>query len=175
MAVLLSTITACYLLWFAVWHERALSNPNSPYIPEHTLLDWEWGLDAVVVTDTAQFLIVDWYCIARCKICAKYHPARLDCWGDSISPWLEATSLERQYGPIAYSSYVNDRLSYGTLAFPPWLPIPILAAFPVLYAAFIFRRRRRRRRRPGHCLKCDYDLTGNMSGVCPECGMEIRQ
>ena len=24
--------------------------------------------------------------------------------------------------------------------------------------------------RPGHCQKCDYDLTGNVSGTCPECG-----
>ncbi len=23
------------------------------------------------------------------------------------------------------------------------------------------------------CLKCGYDLTGNVSGVCPECGMEL--
>lgn len=23
---------------------------------------------------------------------------------------------------------------------------------------------------PGHCQKCGYNLTGNISGVCPECG-----
>lgn len=27
--------------------------------------------------------------------------------------------------------------------------------------------------RPGACSKCGYDLTGNVSGVCPECGQEI--
>lgn len=26
---------------------------------------------------------------------------------------------------------------------------------------------------PGHCGRCEYDLTGNVSGVCPECGWEI--
>jgi hypothetical protein len=26
---------------------------------------------------------------------------------------------------------------------------------------------------PGHCHTCDYDLTGNVSGVCPECGTVI--
>jgi len=26
---------------------------------------------------------------------------------------------------------------------------------------------------PGHCPKCDYDLTGNSSGICPECGEAI--
>jgi hypothetical protein len=30
--------------------------------------------------------------------------------------------------------------------------------------------RRDRRRRRGLCVKCAYDLTGNVSGVCPECG-----
>ncbi len=27
--------------------------------------------------------------------------------------------------------------------------------------------------RPGRCTKCDYDLTGNVSGRCPECGARI--
>lgn len=25
----------------------------------------------------------------------------------------------------------------------------------------------------GHCATCDYNLTGNVSGVCPECGRRI--
>ena len=33
--------------------------------------------------------------------------------------------------------------------------------------------RRYRRRRKGLCLKCGYDLTGNVSGVCPECGKAV--
>ncbi len=28
--------------------------------------------------------------------------------------------------------------------------------------------------RKGCCLKCAYDLTGNVSGVCSECGTEIE-
>ncbi|NLE59111.1 MAG: hypothetical protein GX616_12175 [Planctomycetes bacterium] len=27
--------------------------------------------------------------------------------------------------------------------------------------------------KPGCCAKCGYDLTGNVSGVCPECGEKI--
>ncbi|MBI5864182.1 MAG: hypothetical protein HZB38_06720 [Planctomycetes bacterium] len=27
---------------------------------------------------------------------------------------------------------------------------------------------------PGHCPRCGYNLTGNTSGVCPECGMSAR-
>jgi len=52
------------------------------------------------------------------------------------------------------------------------------SAFLVLgaYPAFAFIRgpmRRWRRRRKGLCLKCGYDLTGNESGVCPECGSVV--
>lgn len=32
----------------------------------------------------------------------------------------------------------------------------------------------RHRMAKGHCPSCDYNLTGNISGVCPECGTEIR-
>ena len=31
------------------------------------------------------------------------------------------------------------------------------------------------RARQGRCLKCGYDLTGNISGVCPECGTAVEQ
>ena len=34
---------------------------------------------------------------------------------------------------------------------------------------------RRHRYPPGHCQSCGYDLTGNVSGVCPECGTEIER
>ena len=28
---------------------------------------------------------------------------------------------------------------------------------------------------PGHCRKCGYDLTGNVSGRCPECGRDVHR
>ncbi len=30
-----------------------------------------------------------------------------------------------------------------------------------------------RRAPPGHCRRCGYDLTGNVSGRCPECGASV--
>jgi hypothetical protein len=31
----------------------------------------------------------------------------------------------------------------------------------------------RKRRAQGLCIHCGYDLTGNISGVCPECGESV--
>jgi peptidoglycan/LPS O-acetylase OafA/YrhL len=45
-----------------------------------------------------------------------------------------------------------------------WLPLLLFAAYPTI--AFIRGPVRRwRRRRKGWCVKCGYDLTGNVSGV----------
>ncbi len=54
---------------------------------------------------------------------------------------------------------------------PCWLLTLLLGAYPTI--ALIRGQLRRRRARTGHCLKCGYDLTGNVSGVCPECGTKI--
>ena len=64
--------------------------------------------------------------------------------------------------------------SWLAVGFPIWLPLVLFTAYPTL--AFIrgpLRRHRRRKR--GLCVRCGYDLTGNVSGVCPECGTEVKQ
>ena len=48
------------------------------------------------------------------------------------------------------------------------VPVACLLAYPV--TAVLRQRARRRRLRPGFCPCCQYNLTGNTSGVCPECG-----
>ena len=55
------------------------------------------------------------------------------------------------------------------LTLPYWMAITFLVAYPTI--AFVRGPLRRwRRRRKGFCLKCGYNLTGNVSGVCSECG-----
>ena len=51
---------------------------------------------------------------------------------------------------------------------PCALAVLITLAIPI--ASYI---RNRRRYRLGHCQSCGYDLTGNKSGICPECGTAI--
>ena len=48
---------------------------------------------------------------------------------------------------------------------PLWLPLVV-----VTIPTAILLYRDRRRIPPGHCQKCGYNLTGNTSGRCPECG-----
>ena len=58
--------------------------------------------------------------------------------------------------------------SLYNLAVPHWFPLVILATAPLAWAVAALRRRRLLR--PGVCRSCGYDLRGNVSGVCPECG-----
>ena len=61
--------------------------------------------------------------------------------------------------------------AYQSYDLPYWLLLgaaSVVAAVPA--AAAVSTGRRVRRARLGRCRACDYDLTGNLSGVCPECG-----
>jgi hypothetical protein len=49
----------------------------------------------------------------------------------------------------------------------PWFVLLVLALIPACVMILILRRRQRP---PGACLTCGYDLTGNVTGRCPECG-----
>ncbi len=56
---------------------------------------------------------------------------------------------------------------------PAWIVLVALAIYPTI--AFIrgpLRRRRRRKR--GLCIACGYNLTGNTTGVCPECATKAE-
>jgi len=54
------------------------------------------------------------------------------------------------------------------LILPLWIPL-LFAAVPMAWLWW----RDRRRFPPGHCQRCGYDLKGNVSGVCSECGQRI--
>ncbi len=60
-----------------------------------------------------------------------------------------------------------------------WMAIASLTGFAVITVPYLLSVPSslvaRSRRRRGLCLKCGYDLTGNVSGVCPECGTSTME
>ena len=67
-------------------------------------------------------------------------------------------------------------INYGDVRYlrcPLWAIFVPAGIGPLL--CFVHNRRAaaRLRRDRGLCDRCGYDLTGNVSGVCPECGMKI--
>jgi hypothetical protein len=60
------------------------------------------------------------------------------------------------------------------LAIPIWALALAFAMLPMISLIRIVSRKRRRAK-PNHCRSCGYNLTGNMSGVCPECGQKTGE
>jgi hypothetical protein len=54
---------------------------------------------------------------------------------------------------------------------PDWLVFLVSAILPTWWLTRWTQRFRRRRQ--NHCSACSYDLTGNTSGTCPECGTPV--
>ncbi len=88
---------------------------------------------------------------------------------DSLPP------IHREAGPTWTPSYfkLSSVLALGSgkevasVFIPLWmLEVPLLAALGLIWM------RRRRSKRNG-CQQCGYNLTGNTSGICPECGTAI--
>jgi hypothetical protein len=82
--------------------------------------------------------------------------------------------LEKRSGKISHHLMQLHAVRTDELHVPAWFVVVVFIAlsgcclgFPSL--AHAARRLSRPRHRCGHC---SYDLTGNTSGVCPECGTE---
>jgi hypothetical protein len=78
-------------------------------------------------------------------------------------------ALESGSSPGGSPSY-----SHWWIGVPCW-PFILATAVPPICWVRWFRRRKTTRQRmtQGLCLKCGYNLTGNVSGVCPECGKKV--
>ncbi|MEE8169607.1 MAG: hypothetical protein V3T70_03585 [Phycisphaerae bacterium] len=68
--------------------------------------------------------------------------------------------------------FIGDQLAESLITTEQFLlVIPMWCALlPVSALTAWFFRRDRRRFAEGSCQRCGYDLTGNVYGVCPECG-----
>lgn len=95
--------------------------------------------------------------------------------GSRIMPEPDGAGVSGHLGGLVLT--YGMAFASGTIravAIPHWTLCMSLLAYPVI----VFIRgplRRWRRRRRGLCLRCGYDLAGNESGVCPECGKEYSK
>jgi hypothetical protein len=96
-------------------------------------------------------------------------------------------SWDTQLGGIRFKRLIQDatprdaarRLGYRPANYYPGM-IGVVVIVPHAYVAALFAilpvvalRKWWRRPRRGMCPICRYDLTGNTSGVCPECGSSV--
>ena len=82
-----------------------------------------------------------------------------------VMPWTEFAR-----GFLGFDLPSKDTMQYpipATLLIPVWLLV-VAVGFPT---AFLWWRDRRPK--TGFCKVCKYDLTGNVSGTCPECGTAV--
>lgn len=87
--------------------------------------------------------------------------------GGNASPTVPLLMMPNG-GFIRFTQFAPSR----EVIIPLWFFAAIFAILPAIwFAGFIIRRLRLRQ---GRCLACGYDLTGNTSGICPECGTKTQ-
>ena len=107
---------------------------------------------------------------------------RYAVWYDTgetaLSLWSGALTISAESKPqsgfwviiLAHEFYWTPELTLPTPTMGFWLLIPLWIPFLLLAIPTVILWRRDSRPPPGHCKNCGYDLTGNISGRCPECG-----
>jgi predicted RNA-binding Zn-ribbon protein involved in translation (DUF1610 family) len=78
-----------------------------------------------------------------------------------------APELKANPAKTFYWNFSLQLEPYFALALPLWIPLAIL----IPLAVWLFRRAYHTP--PAVCRSCGYDLTGNVSGECPECGTAV--
>lgn len=87
-------------------------------------------------------------------------------------PRMVPPEWDYEFVVFAWRGVTVAGLTVGSITIPIWF---LIVAFPA-YPSIAFIRgplRRWRRRKRGECVNCGYNLTGNVTGVCSECGMKI--
>jgi len=110
----------------------------------------------------------------------------------NVTPGCDGTPGTETDGVVFYIARgtisLHDRSErFGFISFGPlpgswwclyvsmWVPFLTFALLPAIAARPLFRYARSLIRQwlfraEGMCIKCGYNLTGNISGICPECG-----
>lgn len=146
-----------YGTWRQVAHSHCVIVPDSPV----------WVLEVPLVAVTAAFWCLD----SRGRASRPCRQCGYDLTGSAggrcpecAAPEVETRALKSRIAKVVGSAILITVLTL--ILAPLW---GALVVFGVPYLAIIWWPHRRPPL-PGHCQKCGYDLTGNISGRCPECG-----
>lgn len=102
---------------------------------------------------------------AHGTVCLLLVPDGTVSYGRLALPAIQQFAMQKFSAPFPF----------WTIGIPCWLAVVIFAFLPMLLICRSATRRFRGRLRTsrGRCYKCGYNLTGNASGLCPECGSKI--
>lgn len=95
-----------------------------------------------------------------------------------VGRWGASLRGRRLVGWCISGTLINAAFDFGVIAglFEGWVYIPIVVAGLAVFIGLLHaigRRPSLRARFTTACNSCSYNLTGNLSGFCPECGTPI--
>jgi len=90
-------------------------------------------------------------------------------------PAIDLSIVEIKMRPIYWFDFGSEPPVLNWYVHLPLWFLFLLFAIKPTWSLIAWQRRRKRAAAPGHplCTECGYDLHGNTSAVCPECGREV--
>jgi len=112
------------------------------------------------------FTVPVWLLLIDGTLCVRFPGVPMHGNAEDVGVRVKVIEFDPQWALIGEYTGTGFRLT--GICVPLWMSFA-LAAIPTTLL-WLFGRRAW----PAtHCRKCGYDLTGNVSGRCPECGEEI--
>ena len=125
---------------------------------------WEFGFAGDVIRIDCSD---GWLCLAAVNETASQGRLQQLGWHSTGWYWTDNTSVNIFFYRLL--PFVHRRPnSFDSIEIPVlWMFLTVLIPSWIAWHSI-------RRVPPGHCSECRYDLTGNVSGICPECGTAIK-
>jgi len=186
VAMSLVVLAASCMIWiWSCW--QPLVMPLAPAPGWRMVIDHGrgWVDDAPVLNETRELMSrlerrhFQFMLIQMTKL-QEGHRRALNAWNRRRISWEEYNAyLQAENGDVWFMMRCSRGLGRGmpnvlSLSTHPlpsvWLIVVLSAVLPGIWLTRLLRSRRPH---PGMCAACGYNLTGNTSGTCPECGVAI--
>ena len=135
----------------------------------------KWGGTGLCALIVIAWVVSTWRTVTYATIGRPRYAVNLDAGGlycvripnppRSLKPGWH---MYPRQGPMLWKPDWDWYRSLQGVRIPFWLPLLLL----LVPLALLWRRGQQVP--PGHCHTCGYDLTGNVSGRCPECGTPVE-